>query len=180
MMLNAIEIIKKYYDENSELYKILVDHSNSVTRKALDIASSHPEFNMDKSFVSEAGMLHDIGIIQTYAPSIQCYGEHPYISHGYLGSDLMMREGFPKHALVCERHTGAGLTLDEIIEQNLPIPHRGMMPQTIEEKVICFADNFFSKTQLGKEKPIDKIINGLSRFGTRPAEQFREWCDLFL
>lgn len=178
--MNPIDIIKKYYEESSSLYNILINHSSDVTKKALDIAKKHPELNIDMHFVREAGMLHDIGIFMTNAHSIDCYGKYPYIAHGYLGSELLQKEGLSKHALVCERHTGAGLTLDEIIEQKLPLPHRDMMPVSIEEKVICFADCFFSKTHLGEEKSIETIKNKLAKFGERSVLQFTEWCDLFL
>ncbi|MFR9165643.1 MAG: HDIG domain-containing metalloprotein [Dysgonomonas sp.] len=178
--MNPLEIIEKYYEKNTELYSILTNHSRSVTEKALLIAQNHPELKIDTQFVSEAGMLHDIGIFETYAPSIQCFGTHPYIAHGYLGSEIMEKEGYPKHALVCERHTGAGLTLEEIVAQNLPVPHREMMPVSIEEKVICFADSFFSKTRLGQEKTVDDVVKSLSKFGDRSVKQFREWCEIFL
>lgn len=178
--MNPYNIIKKYYTENSPLYNILVNHSTDVTNKALAIAANHPELNIDASFVQEAGMLHDIGIFMTNAPSIECYGEHPYIAHGYLGRQLLEQEGYSRHALVCERHTGAGLLLDEIVEQNIPIPHREMMPISIEEQVICFADCFFSKTHLGEEKSVDKIRKSLDKYGSRSVEQFDSWCKLFL
>ncbi|MDU1906177.1 MAG: HDIG domain-containing protein [Dysgonomonas sp.] len=178
--MNPIEIIKKHYTENSPLYNILIDHSTDVTRKALQIAENHPELNIDKQFVSEAGMLHDIGIFMTYAPSIECYGEHPYMAHGYLGSELLQKEEFPRHALVCERHTGAGLKLAEIIEQDLPLPHREMMPISIEEQVICFADCFFSKTHLGMERDVSKVRKKLEKFGERSVYQFDTWCNIFL
>ena len=125
-------------------------------------------------------MMHDIGIFETNAPSIFCFGKHPYIAHGYLGSALLVKEGYPLHALVCERHTGAGLTIEEIIGQNLPIPHREMLPLSIEEQVICFADCFYSKTQLEKEKSVDKIISNLSKHNERSVSQFTKWCELFL
>lgn len=178
--MNPIDIIKKYYEESSSLYNILVNHSSDVTKKALDIAKRHPELNIDMQFVREAGMLHDIGIFRTNAPSIDCIGEYPYIAHGYLGSELLQKEGYPKHALVCERHTGAGLTIDEIIEQKLPLPHREMMPVSIEEQLICFSDCFFSKTHLGEERSIETIKSKLGRFGNRSVKQFTEWCELFL
>lgn len=178
--MNPIDIIKKYYEESSSLYNILVNHSSDVTKKALDIAKKHPELNIDIQFVREAGMLHDIGIFMTNAPSIDCNGEYPYLAHGYLGSELLQKEGFLKHALVCERHTGAGLTLQEIIDQKLPLPHRDMMPISIEEQLICFSDCFFSKTHLGEEKPIETIKYKLSKFGDRSIKQFTEWCELFL
>jgi uncharacterized protein len=178
--MNPINIIKKYYTENSKLYNILISHSTDVTNKALEIAKNHPELDINTQFVSEAGMLHDIGIFKTNAPSIECYGENPYMTHGYLGSELLQTEGYPLHALVCERHTGAGLTLNEIIEQGLPVPHREMMPLSIEEKVICFADCFFSKTHLSLEKTPEDIKRKLSKFGERSVNQFDEWCKLFL
>ena len=64
----------------------------------------------------------------------------------------MRSEGYPRHALVCERHTGAGLSLEDIIAQNLPVPHRDMLPVSMEEQVVCFADKFYSKTHLEREK----------------------------
>lgn len=178
--MNPLEIINKYYNQDSQLYNILVNHSNSVTQKALNIANQHPELHIDQDFIKEAGMLHDIGIFMTNAPRIHCFGEYPYIAHGYLGHDLLVKEGYPRHALVCERHTGSGLTIEEIISQKLPIPHRNMQPQTIEEKVICFADCFFSKTHLEEEKPVDKVAADLAKYGEKSAKQFLEWCNLFL
>lgn len=178
--MNPYNIIKKYYEEGTPLYNILVDHSTDVTNKALSIAEKHPELDIDVDFIKEAGMLHDIGIFMTNAPSIECYGEYAYIAHGYLGSQLLTEEGYSKHALVCERHTGAGLMLNEIIEQQIPIPHREMMPISIEEQVICFADCFFSKTHLGEEKSVEQIRKKLSKYGNRSIEQFDQWCELFL
>lgn len=150
--MNPIELIDAYYPEDNERKHILLVHSRLVAEKALRIADGHPELNLDKDFLYEAGMLHDIGIFLTDAPGIFCFGDQPYICHGYLGADLMRREGYPRHALVCERHTGAGLSLDDIIAQNLPVPHRDMLPVSMEEQVICFADKFYSKTHLEREK----------------------------
>ena len=150
--MNPLDIIAKYYPVGSEAYRILVIHSRSVADKALAIARMHPEMNLDLTFVEEAAMLHDIGIFMTDADGICCFGSYSYICHGYLGADLMRKEGFPRHALVCERHTGAGISLQSIIDQQLPVPHRDMVPVSLEEQVICFADKFFSKTHLDKEK----------------------------
>ena len=140
--MNALAIINKYYSEENELKHILLTHSRSVADKALQIAVKHPELHLDTGFLEEAALLHDIGIFMTDASGIQCFGTHPYICHGYLGSELLMKEGYPRHALVCERHTGAGMSLQSIIEQDLPIPHRDMVPVSMEEQVICFADKF--------------------------------------
>ncbi|MDH6305062.1 uncharacterized protein M2459_001799 [Parabacteroides sp. PF5-5] len=178
--MNPIDIISGYYSEKSDAYRILVEHSRDVTNKALAIARQHPEMNLDLEFISEAAMLHDIGVFLCNAPAIDCHGEADYICHGYLGADLMRKEGYPKHALVCERHTGAGITKEEIISRNLPLPHRDLYPVSMEEQLICFADKFFSKTKLGQEKSIDKIQKSLSKYGDTTILRFDRWCKLFL
>lgn len=178
--MNTLSIIEKYYKKDSDLYNILVQHSTDVTDKALSIAKNHPELNIDVEFVSEAAMLHDIGIFETNAPSIKCFGTNPYLAHGYLGKEIMDSLGYPKHGLVCERHTGTGISLEEIIKSSLPLPHRDMRPISIEEKVICFADCFFSKTHLGEERSVDKVRYSLSKFGEDSVRQFDRWCAIFL
>ena len=178
--MNPIELIDAYYPEDNERKHILLVHSRLVAEKALCIADGHPELNLDKDFLYEAGMLHDIGIFLTDAPGIFCFGNQPYICHGYLGADLMRREGYPRHALVCERHTGAGLSLNDIVAQNLPVPHRDMLPVSLEEQVICFADKFYSKTHLEQEKSVEKARKSLQRYGEAGLQRFDHWCELFL
>ncbi len=178
--MNPSEIIKKYYSENSKAYHILTAHSRSVAGKALEIARRHPELNLDLAFIEEAAMLHDIGIFKCDAGEIDCHGEAPYVCHGYLGAELMRSEGYPRHALVCERHTGTGLSLKMIEEQDLPVPHRDMRPVSWEEQIICFADKFFSKMNLDKEKSPENIRKGLSKYGEETVSQFDAWCKLFL
>ena len=173
------DIINKYYGEDSELRRILVVHSQSVAQKALQIVSLHPELDIDRQFVEEAAMLHDIGIINTDAPGIQCFGTEPYICHGILGAEMLRSEGLPRHARVCERHTGAGLSLADIESRGLPLPHRDFLPETLEEKLICYADKFFSKSHLDREKPLEKVERSIARFGDEGLARFRKWEEIF-
>ncbi len=124
-------------------------------------------------------MLHDIGIFKCDAAGIQCFGTEPYICHGRIGAELLRSEGFPRHARVCERHTGAGITKAQIIAQNLPLPQQDFLPETMEEKVICYADKFFSKTYLDREKTIEQAEKSLSKFGDEGVLRFREWEKCF-
>ena len=178
--MDALAIINKYYPEDNELKHILLTHSRSVADKALWIADRHPELELDRQFLEEAALLHDIGVFLTDAPGIHCQGTHPYICHGYLGSELMQKEGYPRHALVCERHTGAGMSLQSILDQQLPVPHRDMLPVSLEEQVVCFADKFFSKTHLDREKSPEKVLKSISRFGEEGVLRFNDWCKRFL
>lgn len=178
--MNPIDIIRKYYNENTTSYCILTNHSFSVAEKALSIARLHPEMKLDLQFIEEASMLHDLGVFLTDAPDIDCHGSAHYICHGYLGADLLRKEGYPRHALVCERHTGTGLSLDTILTRNLPIPHRDMRPVSLEEQLICFADKFYSKTKLLKEKSVERVRKGLEAYGQESVLCFDTWCKLFL
>lgn len=178
-MLDYIKILEKYYSRGSELYNLLIAHSQQVANLAKELADSNPQLNIDCDFVYEAAMLHDIGIFKTHAPSIYCVGNMPYICHGYLGREILEAEGLPRHALVCEHHTGSGLTLDEIIAQGLPLPQRDMLPTTIEEKLVCYADKFFSKSRIEPAKPIEKVQTDMARFGEATLSRFNELIALF-
>lgn len=178
--MDSRAIIDKYYSVGTPLYDIYMSHSSDVTNKALSIAEKHSELAVDTKFIEEAGMLHDIAIFMTNAPAIGCRGNYPYIAHGYLGCELLTDEGYPKHGLVCERHTGVGLSLQTIIDKNLPIPHRDMTPQSLEEIIICFADKFFSKSKLGREHSVREIREEIAGYGSDQLDIFDEWCKLFL
>ncbi len=178
--MDPIRIIEKYYSSETEAYNFLVQHSKMVALKALEVAGRVRHLNPDIKFVEEAAMLHDIGIFLTKAPHLGCYGDNPYICHGYIGRELLEKEGFPRHAIVCETHVGVGLTVKDIEEKNFPIPKRDMTPTTIEEKIICFADKFFSKDNDPlKEKPIPRIREFIARFGDDKLRRFDEWLRLF-
>lgn len=175
-----MRVIDKYYSDNPPLRDLLILHSRLVADKALKVAAAHPELGLDVQFVEEAAMLHDIGIFLTDAAPIHCFGKYHYLCHGYLGADLLREEGLPRHALVAERHTGTGLTLKQILERDLPVPHRDMIPESLEEKVVCFADKFYSKTRPTEEKTVEQAIHSLEKFGPEGVEIFKGWCRQFL
>ena len=179
-MIQPLDIIRKYYTLDSLAGQSLLIHSQLVRDKALAIAMRHAEMDLDISFIKEAAMLHDIEIFLTHDPDIGCFGEYPYICHGYLGADLLRKEGLPRHALVCERHTGTGHTIEMIQEKHLQLPLRDMQPVTLEEKLIAFADKFYSKSNLTREKKISKIRAEMLFHGADSAARFDEWCRLFL
>lgn len=159
-------VIDKYYPPESELRRILLIHSRQVADRCLRIAKAHPELKLDKEFLEEAAMLHDIGIVRCDAPSIQCFGTEPYIRHGVIGGQMLREEGIDeRYARVCERHTGTGLP--------------GYEPETLEEKVVCYADKFYSKTRLGAERTVLETVQSLEKFGQEGVKRFFSWVDMF-
>ncbi len=181
MSIEPLEIIKKFYNPKSQSYKILVVHSEMVTQKALQIAQKVKHLNPDLKFIEEAAMLHDIGIFMTNAPTIGCTGQAHYLAHGTLGRSILEKEGLFKHALVCERHTGVGLSKKDIKKQKLPIPARDMLPVSLGEKIICFADLFYGKNpeKLREENSIDKIKEKIIKYGVDHEKRFIEFRQFF-
>ncbi|MCD4745536.1 MAG: HD domain-containing protein [Bacteroidales bacterium] len=177
----AEKIIKKYYPENSQAYSYFYIHSIKVTENAVKIAKHNYRLDPDIEFIKNAAMLHDIGIFLTNASDIGCFGKFPYIAHGYLGRELLEKEGLDKYALVCERHVGVGITLNDIEKNNLPLPKRDMIPLSIEEKIICYADKFYSKSSkyLETPKPEKKIKKNLLKYGKDKLAIFEEFIALF-
>ena len=187
--MDYLAIIDQYYGAgDSELKSLLLAHSRAVADKALRICEKHPEFGLDRDFVEAAAMLHDIGIIRCDAPKIHCHGTEPYIRHGILGAEMLKNSQLStlnsQLLRVCQRHTGAGITRAEIAAQQLPLSlpdddSEPFMPETLEEKLICYADKFFSKTRPDHEKTVEEAERSLAKFGEAGVERFREWARLF-
>jgi len=178
--MNPYDLIRKYFEPQA--LRIIATHSRLVADKALRIAKNcQANETLDTGFIEEAAMLHDIGVSQTDAPLLGCHGSAPYITHGVLGRALLEKEGYPRHALACERHIGVGLTAEEIAAQGLPLPKRDMLPVTPEEKIIACADLFFSKHagMLTIEKSLDQIRSELSKFGSNKTAVFDQWISEF-
>jgi uncharacterized protein len=165
-------IIDKYYPAGSPLRDIYMRHCRAVASKALDIAH-RCRLDIDPADIEAAAMLHDIGIFATHAPAIHCNGSEPYIRHGIIGADLLRREGADeKTAAVAERHTGAGITADEVATQNLPLPVADYCPRTQLERLICYADKFFSKSGDMTEKSLERARSSIARFGADSLARF--------
>lgn len=177
--MNYQQLIDKYYPAGTLRRDIYIRHCTSVTREAIDIAH-RCGLQLSDSEITEAAMLHDIGIFLTHAPSIGCEGTEPYIRHGLLGAELLRKENFPERdARVAELHTGAGLTVTEIQQQQLPLPARDFLPETLLEKLICYADKFYSKGNDMKRKPLDKVMAGMKKFGPETEKRFNALHALF-
>lgn len=177
--MDPLHVIEKFYQPGSDTHAILVAHSRQVAKKSIEIAQNLDRPDLDMEFIEQAAMLHDIGIFLTASPGIGCTGDAPYICHGYLGRKLLDKEGLdPAFGLVAERHTGAGISLDNILRHNLPLPRRDMVPLTLEEKIICCADKFFSKTFANRHRPrtVPDIIVELGTIDMEHAHRFARWA----
>ncbi len=182
-MIDCLSIIQRYYTPGNDDYRVLVLHSRQVADLAVKLGQRLIDRGVpvDIEFVEEAAMLHDIGMCRTDAPGIHCHGTEPYIRHGILGRQMLDSIGLYRHGRVCERHTGAGITAAEIISQHLPIdPPRDLLPESVEEKLVCYADKFFSKSRIDEPpKTLDRVRKSLAKFGDDSVVRFDEMAALF-
>jgi uncharacterized protein len=181
--MNPIDILAKYYDRRSKTFEILVEHGRQVASKAVEVAVEVAHLRPDVEFIKQAAMLHDIGILYTDSPGLGCRGKHPYICHGVLGGRLLEIIGLKKYKNICERHVGVGISAEDVRRFNLPLPERNMVPISIEEQIICYADKFFSKNgnnqTKSEEKTIDQILSSIKIYGQSKVERFQKWVEMF-
>jgi len=105
--------------------------------------------SIDIEAVKIGALLHDIGWAVTSDP----------FKHFIQGGEILRKEGFPeKIALIAERHFGAGLTKEEA--KRLGLPEKDYLPNNLEEKVICHADNL---VHLDKEGSFEQYLNRLDK-----------------
>ena len=172
-MIDPEGIINQFYPVGGITRKLLLRHGELVAGKALAVLDRAPWLDADREFVVQAAMLHDIGIGRTHCLELGCTGDLPYVCHGVEGRDILDRIGLKHHGLVCERHVGVGIRADETLRRKLPLPARDMVPLSLEERLICYADKFFSKTDNGRhEKRIAEILAGLNRFSPEYGARF--------
>jgi len=190
--MTALDIIYHFYPEDTPLRRLLLLHSQCVAQKALSLLLPP---SADLQLIYDGAMLHDIGICQCHAPSIFCEGSEPYICHGTIGAEMLraylaeLENQKVKNigidleacARICERHTGAGLTAQNILDQGLPIsPVRDLLPETLEEKAICLADKFYSKSgDPSREKELIRVRQSIRKFGEDSINRFEALCTQF-
>lgn len=188
--MSPLEIICHFYPDDTPLRRLLILHSEKVRDKAFrilehakEVGSSSEFEHIDLQLVNDGAMLHDIGIGQTHAPGILCEGIHPYICHGTIGAAMLRQfdASLEAEARICERHTGAGLTVADILSQHLPIePAVDLLPETPEERLVCLADKFFSKSgDPSEEKDFERVKRSMMKFGNDTMARFEKLCEEF-
>ncbi len=70
--------------------------------------------------------------------------------------------------------------MQRIINEGHEVAAHGCDHWRPQEQVSCFADKFYSKTHLEKEKSIDKARKSLERYGEEGLRRFEHWCEQFL
>jgi len=110
--------------------KRVIEHCKIVSRFAVKVARAFQVkgVNVDVQLVEISGLLHDIGRSKTHM-----------VDHGLIGGEIARSLGLPQSVVkAIERHVGGGIPKAEA--KLLGWPVRDYLPQTWEEKIVCYAD----------------------------------------
>jgi len=139
----AIKILQK----NGCSTKVIT-HCQAVAALALEIAEKFKakKYPIDLSLVETGALLHDLGRSKTHS-----------VNHAIEGMKLAQTEDLPDTIInIVKRHVGAGITSEEAEQLNWPKDN--YIPQTLEEKIVCYADKCISGD---KRIPVEETIKQL-------------------
>jgi len=126
----------------------------------------------DAALVRAGCLLHDIGVYPLYDEAGQL-DQAGYIRHGVLGHELLREAGFPE--VICRfasHHTGVGLTAQDVVRQELPLPPADYLADTAEETVVMYADKFHTKSSPPAFLTADAYAASVRRFGPDKVAAF--------
>lgn len=130
---------------------LAVETANKLVAKGLSV-------NVD--LVLAGALLHDLGRSKSHT-----------VDHALVGAKIAESIGLPEPVIgIIKRHVGAGITIEEAMAFGWPKDN--YMPESLEEKIVSYADKLISKS---KRVPIETEIKHLQK-ENRPqaAERVRK------
>jgi len=129
---------------------LAVETARDLTMKGLEV---------DIQLVEIGALLHDLGRSKNHT-----------VDHALIGAQIAQFIGLPEQVInIIKRHVGAGITTEEAI--SLGWPKDIYSPQTLEEKIVCYADKLIDNA---KRVPIEVEIKRLKHEGkVEAAERVR-------
>ena len=129
--------------------KNVIEHCKTVSQLAVKIAKKlkNNGFNVDLRLVEIGALLHDIGRSKTHT-----------VHHAIIGANIAREAGLPEAIIrIIERHVGGGITSQEARKLGWPV--RDYVPETLEEKIVCYADKLIEGN---RQVPIERTIEKLA------------------
>lgn len=138
----------------------LMAHTIAVLERAVHLQSEH---GGDLRLIIAGALLHDIGRTVSHG-----------VDHGVEGADIVKENSWSEELeKIVERHIGGGITKEEAEDAGLPA--RSYVPQSLEEKIVCHADN----TAGGRER-FEDLVQRIEQAGHHESvERMRELAKEF-
>ena len=123
----------------------------------------------DIDLLRAGAFLHDIGRSVDHS-----------IMHAVIGASIAADLGLPREVVeIIRKHVGAGLDEQDVIEMGLP--KGNYIPDTIEQKIVCHADNMVSDNKFVPHTySVDRLMHkGSIRGARRIADLHKELSELY-
>lgn len=173
-----IRALHEKYAPSAEAFELVHTHCEIVCGIAQQLLTRQ-EYELDADLVRAGSLLHDIGVYRLYDSSGEI--DHTgYVRHGVLGYEILGDAGFPEVIRrFCARHTGVGITREDVREQGLPIPVDDYLAESREEEIVMYADKFHSKTEPPVFVSTATYATGVRRFGEDKITRFTSMVERF-
>ena len=128
----------------------VIRHVEAVSELAVEIAQVCKEkgLRVDLDLVETGALLHDIGRSKTHS-----------VHHAVIGVDIAKSLGLPDPVIsIIKKHVGGGITTREA--KKLGWPKDVYIPQTLEEKIVSYADKLIEGS---RRVPIERTIKNFSK-----------------
>ena len=128
----------------------VLSHCIAVADLALETATKleGKGLKINMQLVEAGALLHDLGRSKNHT-----------VDHAIVGAQIAKEIGLPDPVInIIKRHVGAGITAEEAI--GLGWPKDNYTPQTLEEKVVSYADKLIDQS---KRIPIETEIGRLQK-----------------
>lgn len=134
----------------------VMKHTSEVHRLGMEFIkrSSIPEEEVDLKLLEAGLLLHDIGRTRTHS-----------IRHITVGESIVKDLGLDERiAGMVLNHGGGGIPADEAV--SLGLPSIDMVPRTLEEKIVCHADNLVGEH---RRRPLSDVVKRMRSKGAEKA-----------
>ncbi|MEM2942571.1 MAG: TIGR00295 family protein [Candidatus Bathyarchaeia archaeon] len=129
----ALDFLRKNHC-NRKIVKHSLVVAKTAARLVKDLLDRGVE--VDRGLVWAGALLHDVGRAVTAD-----------VKHGAEGARLLREAGFAEElARIVERHVGAGIPMVEAA--CIGLYPKDYLPETLEEKVVCYADKLVSGSKV--------------------------------
>ncbi len=174
--LSEITALHHKHAPSEKVFDLVFTHSLIVKEIAEGIMEKK-DLSIDKELAIAGALLHDIGAYKLISSDGVFDGPN-YIRHGVEGYAILKEENYPEALCrIAIHHTGAGITKDDVVRQNLPLPVADYLAETMEEKLIMYADKFHSKDP--NFNTFDTYVAFVSKYGEDKVRNFNALAELF-
>lgn len=174
-----IVALHKKYAPTDSIFNLVFTHCQIVWEIANQLITVNSlEVNME--VVEAASLLHDIGVYELFDKNGNEIDKKQYISHGVKGEAMLKSENYSE--VICRiasHHTGVGLSKEDILTLNLPLPVQDYVAETIEERLVMYSDKFHSKTEPPCFNSFEWYKKYVGKFGESKTVVFQELADEF-